>query len=73
MVTRIAVLGSTGSVGRQTLQVLPSRCRSACRWWRLAAGRNTDLLNEQIRRFRPALVSVSHAERSAKQLITPMS
>jgi 1-deoxy-D-xylulose-5-phosphate reductoisomerase len=60
MVRRIAVLGSTGSVGRQTLQVaesLPERVRVVG----LGAGRNTDLLNEQIKRFRPSVVSVDHA------------
>jgi 1-deoxy-D-xylulose-5-phosphate reductoisomerase len=59
MVTRIAVLGSTGSVGRQTLQVaesLPGRVQVVG----LGAGRNTELLNQQIERFHPALVSVGH-------------
>lgn len=58
MMTRIAVLGSTGSVGRQTLQVadsMPQRVQVVA----LGAGRNTALLNEQVRRFRPSLVSVS--------------
>ena len=58
---RIAVLGSTGSVGRQTMQVaesLPQRVRVVG----LAAGRNTELLNEQIRRFHPSVVSVSHQD-----------
>ncbi len=61
MAIRIAVLGSTGSVGRQTLQVaesLPQRVRVVG----LAAGRNTELLNEQIRRFQPSVVSVSHQD-----------
>ncbi len=65
MVTRIAVLGSTGSVGRQTLQVaesLPERVKVVA----LGAGRNTALLNEQIRRFRPALVSVGHGAHRAE-------
>jgi len=59
MVTRIAVLGSTGSVGRQTLQVaeaLPHRLRVVA----LAAGQNTRLLNEQIQQFHPVVVSVGH-------------
>ncbi len=58
MVTRLAILGSTGSVGRQTLQVieaLPHRFRVVG----LAAGRNTTLLNEQIQRYRPSVVGVS--------------
>ena len=57
MVKRIAVLGSTGSVGKQTLQVaesLPHRVRVVG----LAGGRNTDLLNAQVQRFQPQVVSV---------------
>ncbi len=49
---RIAVLGSTGSIGRQTLDVirqLPDRFEVVA----LAAGRNTDLLARQVAEFRP--------------------
>jgi 1-deoxy-D-xylulose-5-phosphate reductoisomerase len=58
---RIALLGSTGSVGEQTLAVagaFPERYRVAA----LAAGRNVAKLAEQVRRFRPELVSVADAE-----------
>ncbi len=51
-VKRLAVLGSTGSIGRQTLDVvraLPERFRVVG----LAAGRNTALLAEQISEFKP--------------------
>ncbi len=62
---RIALLGSTGSVGRQTLEVvaaLPERFAIVA----LAAGGNVALLNEQIRRFRPAAVAVGNdADRAA--------
>jgi 1-deoxy-D-xylulose-5-phosphate reductoisomerase len=57
---RIAILGSTGSIGRQTLDViraLPDRFTIVA----LAAGRNVTLLNEQIREVRPTLVAVSEA------------
>ncbi len=60
MPQRIALLGSTGSIGRQTLDViraLSDRFVVAA----LAAGRNVTLLNEQIREFHPALVAVSEA------------
>jgi len=53
---RIAILGSTGSIGRQTLDViraLPERFRVVG----LAAGRNSDLLAQQIAEFQPRLVS----------------
>ena len=55
---RLAILGSTGSVGEQTLSVVeefPERYRATA----LAAGRNVDKLADQVRRFRPDLVSVA--------------
>jgi 1-deoxy-D-xylulose-5-phosphate reductoisomerase len=51
------VLGSTGSVGVSTLKIVrdfPDRLVVTA----LAAGRNTELLAEQVRRFRPRTVSV---------------
>jgi 1-deoxy-D-xylulose-5-phosphate reductoisomerase len=56
----IAVLGSTGSVGVTTLDVV-SRFSDRFRVAAMAAGRNVKLLAEQIRRFRPELVSVADA------------
>src|SRR5438876_3607155 len=61
---RIAILGSTGSIGRSTLNVVesfPDRFQVIA----LAAGRNLDLAFEQSQRWRPRLVSVdaeSHAD-----------
>ena len=55
---RIAVLGSTGSVGEQTLDVVaahPERYEVVA----LAAGRRVEKLAEQVRRFRPSVVSVA--------------
>ncbi len=55
---RIAILGSTGSIGRSTLSVIEKysdRYRVAA----LAAGNNIDLLEKQVRQFKPALVAVS--------------
>ncbi len=51
-----AVLGSTGSVGTQTLDVVRELGLTVNF---LAAGRNVTLLAEQIREFRPRLVSVA--------------
>ena len=54
---RIAILGATGSIGRQTLEVISSRPGlSACA---LAAGKNWRLLAEQARAFRPELVALA--------------
>ena len=58
---RIAILGSTGSVGEQSLEVaaaFPERFQVVA----LAAGRRVEKLAEQVRRFRPALVSVAEPE-----------
>ncbi len=54
----LAVLGSTGSIGRSTLSVVdafPDRFRIAT----LAAGRNVDELAKQVARYRPSMVSVA--------------
>ena len=67
---KIAILGSTGSIGVSALDVVsknPGRLQVVA----MAAGRNIDLLSEQVRRFRPALVSVmdeSHARRLEERL-----
>jgi 1-deoxy-D-xylulose-5-phosphate reductoisomerase len=58
---RIAILGSTGSIGRNALQVIeqfPDRFQVVA----LAAGRNVDLLIEQIQRFRPKVAAVLDQE-----------
>jgi 1-deoxy-D-xylulose-5-phosphate reductoisomerase len=53
----LAILGSTGSIGRSTLDVV-DRLGGAYRVRALAAGANLTLLAAQIERYRPALVSV---------------
>lgn len=60
---KITILGSTGSIGRQTLDVISSH-PDLYQVEGLAAGNNTDLLLEQIKRFHPKKVSV--ADRSAR-------
>ena len=57
----IAILGSTGSVGVTTLDVV-DRFRERFRVVSMAAGRNLDFLVRQIERHRPELVSVATAE-----------
>ncbi len=59
---KLAVLGSTGSIGCSTLDVVDSR-PEAYEVVGLAAGRNVELLGSQIARFRPRLVSVASVER----------
>jgi 1-deoxy-D-xylulose-5-phosphate reductoisomerase len=57
---RLAVLGSTGSIGRQALDVA-ERERERVRVTALAAGRALDALCEQARRFRPGALALEHA------------
>jgi len=57
----IAILGSTGSVGVTTLDVV-NRFADRFRVVAMAAGQNLDLLVEQIKRFKPELVSVATPE-----------
>ena len=60
----ISVLGSTGSIGRQTLQVAEEL---GLRVAALAAGRQIDLLEQQARQFRPCLAAV-YEESAAREL-----
>lgn len=62
---KIVVLGSTGSIGTQTLDVV--RKNSDMEVVALAAGSNIKLLEEQIREFRPRMVCVFD-EKKAKEL-----
>ncbi|MCD7745997.1 MAG: 1-deoxy-D-xylulose-5-phosphate reductoisomerase [Lachnospiraceae bacterium] len=63
----IAILGSTGSIGTQTLEVV--RANGDIQVAALSAGKNIDLLEQQIREFRPRLACV-WGEEDAKTLRT---
>lgn len=52
----IAILGSTGSIGTQTLEIVDSN--PDMQVMGLAAGNNVDLLEQQIRKYRPRLAAV---------------
>ena len=54
---RVAILGSTGTIGRNTLDVIRHH-RDHFRVTALAAGSNIRLLEEQVREFRPEIVSL---------------
>ncbi len=62
---KIAILGSTGSIGTQTLEIVEAN--PGLQVIGLAAGSNTKLLEEQIRRFRPRLAAV-WSEEAARDL-----
>jgi len=57
----VAILGSTGTIGRNTLDVICRHGR-AFRVVALAAGSNSRLLEEQVRAFRPEIVSLERKE-----------
>jgi len=54
----VVVLGSTGSIGKNTLEVL-SRFPDRFSVWGLSTHTNTALLEEQIRRFRPKMAVIA--------------
>lgn len=62
---KIAILGSTGSIGTQTLEIV--RDNPDLRVVGLAAGSNIDLFEKQVREFKPRLVSLQ-GEKACKEL-----
>lgn len=64
-VKRIAVLGSTGSIGRQALDVVLNN-KDKLQIVALAAGNNVELLAEQIQKFTPGIVAVASSEDALK-------
>ncbi len=57
----ISVLGSTGSIGRSSLEVI-DKLSHRFKVVGLTAGRNTQLLEKQIEKFRPKIVSLERKE-----------
>ena len=55
----ITLIGSTGSIGTQTLDIV-AQCPEQFRIVGLAAGSNVELLASQIRQFRPSIVAISN-------------
>jgi 1-deoxy-D-xylulose-5-phosphate reductoisomerase len=64
-VKRLAVLGATGSIGTQTLDVVARFPDQLC-VTALSAGRSIDLFVQQVKQFRPELVSVARADDVAR-------
>lgn len=65
MVKKISILGSTGSIGSQTLDVIrcyPDKFKVVA----LSAKKNIEVLAQQIEEFRPLLVSVDSEENALK-------
>ena len=64
---RLAVLGSTGSIGTQTLDVV-ARLGDRVQVTALAAGRDAAQLAQQAARFRPAVVALTNEDARAPDL-----
>ncbi|MBD5505878.1 MAG: 1-deoxy-D-xylulose-5-phosphate reductoisomerase [Lachnospiraceae bacterium] len=62
---KIAILGSTGSIGTQTLEIV--RKEADLEVAALAAGTNVELMEKQVREFRPSLVAM-WTEQAARDL-----
>ncbi len=60
-IRNIAILGSTGSIGRQTLDVIAEYPR-LFKAWMLVANSSADLLISQARLFRPKVVVIGNEE-----------
>ena len=71
MAQKIAILGSTGSIGTQTLDIV-SQNPDDLQVVAMSCGSNIDLFEKQIRKYRPSLVSVGN-EKLANDLKTRLS
>ena len=70
MVKRIAILGSTGSIGRNTLRVIDA-LGPAYQVVALSAHTSVELLAEQTKRYKPKLIAISNAacEKQLRNLV----
>lgn len=69
---KIAILGSTGSIGTQTLEIV--RNNEDLKVVAMAAGRNVELMEKQVREFRPDFVCMQTPEAASdlKQRLADM-
>jgi 1-deoxy-D-xylulose-5-phosphate reductoisomerase len=66
----IIILGSTGSIGRSTLEVV-RQCKERYKVIGLAAGSNLSLFRKQVEQFRPEIVSVKEGLAEQFQAMLP--
>lgn len=62
MTRTVSILGSTGSIGKQALEVLEGLPKGKFKVYALSAGRNIELLRRQINQFQPAVACVELEE-----------
>ena len=63
MIQTISILGSTGSIGTQTLDVVDKLGLRVCA---LTAANNIELLEKQIRKYKPRLAVVFNEDKAAE-------
>ena len=63
MIQTISILGSTGSIGTQTLDVVDKLGLRVCA---LTAANNVDLLEKQVRKYRPQLAVLFNEDKAAQ-------
>ena len=63
MIQTISILGSTGSIGTQTLDVADKLGLRVCA---LTAANNVDLLEKQVRKYRPQLAVLFNEDKAAQ-------
>ncbi len=68
---KISVLGSTGSIGTQTLEVVRQN-KDELEVFALSAGTNVDLIEKQVREFMPKVAAMGD-EKAAEELKTRIS
>lgn len=61
----ISIIGSTGSIGTQTLDIV--RSNKDLKVTALAAGTSIDLLEKQAREFQPVIVAVYNEQKGSRQ------
>ena len=64
--TGVALLGSTGSIGRQTIDVLTSAGGDRFKVVAMAAGTSEDVFARQVQRLRPRVVAMAAAGASRR-------
>lgn len=64
MAKKISILGSTGSIGTQTLEIV-DQYKDRLEVVAMSCGRNIKLFEEQIRKFKPQIVSVADEKDAA--------
>ncbi len=69
----VALLGSTGSIGRQTIDVLGSAAPGRFEVVALAAGRDAETLSEQAAQLRPAAVAIADPAAASRMRLPPGS